>query len=163
MADNELNHHNDPTGLLQSAGEASSGQYLGDQAVIDRLLRDFAAAVMSRFERVARGLLTPEDASEQDKALCFHMARIVLGKEPGYQPQRDWSEKALPMYVRAVMAASIQVNEDDESVMAQCFALLAHSIYDQIRAGGNDAAIAVEINNAIKSMTWLLLGVEQYE
>ena len=159
----ELNHHNDPTGLIQSAKTANTTLYLGSISVVDSLLRDFVSSIMSRFERVGNGELTPQDASERDKALCKQYASIFLGQQQGYQAIPDWNASALPMYVRIKMKNAIQTQEDNNSVLAQCFALLVHTIYNQIRKQASAEKMSEAINEHIKSLTWLLIGLEEGE
>lgn len=159
----QLNRHNDATGLLQSAKQAGAANYLGDREVVDRVVRDFAAGVLSRFEQVGDGLLTPNEAAEQDKAACQDMALIFTGRDDDYAIQSGWNDGALVMYVRNRLKEAIQP-EDDLSVMAQAFAMLVHVIYDQLRNGGTDAAnLAAEINEAVRSFSWLLLGIEEHD
>lgn len=158
----QLNHHNDPTGLLASAKQAANAGYLGDRELVDRLVRDFAGGVMNRFDQVGDGRLTPNDAAEADKAECQRLARVFLGQDPQYAPQPGWNGSGLAMYVRVRMKEAVQP-EDDESVLAQVFAMLAHVIYDQIRNTTDAAKMAEQINEAIRSLSWLLLGLEQHD
>lgn len=152
----------DGTGLLIAAKRAASENYLGDQKTVDRLVRDFASAVIDRFNSVADGRMLPNDASAADVALCEQMADVFLGKVEGYTTVPGWNEGALALYIRAKFSETIQP-EDDRSVVAQAFALLAHVIYDQIRSGQDAEAMSAEINGSIKSLTNLLLGVGEHD
>ena len=152
----------DGTGLLNAAKLAASENYLGDQKVVDGLVRDFASAVIERFNSVAEGRMLPNDASAADVALCQQMADVFLGKVEGYTIVPGWNDGALPLYVKARSKESIQP-EDDKSVIAQAFALLTHVIYDQIRSGAEPGAMGAAINDSIDSLTKLLLGVGEHD
>lgn len=158
----ENQNKTDGTGLLIAAKRAAAENYLGDQKTVDRLVRDFASAVIERFNSVAQGRMLPNDASAADVALCQKMADVFLGKAAGYTTVPGWNEAALPLYVRARFSEIIQP-EDDRSVIAQAFALLAHVIYDQIRSGTDANAMGNEIDGSIKSLTNLLLGIGEHD
>lgn len=143
-----------------SAKAAAGAGYLGDRDVVDRLVRDFAAGVLARFEKVGDGLLTPNDAAEQDKAECLRMEQVFTGHDPAYSPMPGWTTGSLEMYVKARMKESIQ---PDSGALAQAFAMLAHVIYDAIRNAGDPQAMGEQINDGIQSFTFLLLGIEHHD
>lgn len=160
MSDEQLNHHTDPTGLVMSAKAAAGANYLGDRDVVDRLVRDFASGVLARFEKVGDGLLTPNDAAEQDKAECLRMEQVFTGNDPAYSPMPGWTTGSLEMYVKARMKETIQ---PDSGALAQAFAMLAHVIYDAIRNAGDPQDMGKQINDGIQSFTLLLLGIEHHD
>lgn len=161
MADENLGK-TDGTGLLIAAKRAAAENYLGDHETVDGLVRDFASAVIARFNSVAEGRTLPNDASAADVALCQQMADVFLGKAEGYTTVPGWNESALPLYIRAKFTGTVQP-EDDKSVVAQIFAMLAHVIYDQIRSGTDADAMGREIDGSIKSLTNLLLGIGEHD
>lgn len=160
MADEQLNHHTDPTGLVMSAKAAAGANYLGDRDVVDRLVRNFAAGVLARFEKVGDGLLTPNEAAEQDKAECVRLEQVFTGQDPAYSPMPGWTTGSLEMYVKARMKEAIQ---PDSGVLAQAFAMLVHVIYDAIRSSADPQAMGEQINDGIQSFTFLLLGIEHHD
>jgi len=167
MSATELNHHNDPTGLAASAAEATGAlPYLGDVDDIDRILRQFAEGVTGRFAQVGRGQLTPNAAADADKAECQRLAEIFDGQDEGYTSIQNWNGEGLANYIRSRMSEAVQPDDDDEQVIAQAFATFVHSIYGAIAAAGqhsDEKALADELQEIIRSFTWLLVGLESNE
>jgi ferredoxin len=164
---NDLNHHNDPTGLAASAAEATGARpYLGDVNDIDHLLRQFTEGVTSRFAQVGRGQLAPDAAAEADRAECLRMAEVFDGQDDAYATIENWNGEGLANYIRARMAESVQPDEDDEQIIAQAFALFVHRIYGAITAAGaspDQDALVAALQDNIRSFTWLLVGLESNE
>ena len=159
----QLNHHNDPTGLLQSAKQASAPNYLGNLELVDRLVRSFVADIMSRFDEVSMGRMVPNDAAAADQADCFKMADIFAGKDQRFSPVPGWNGKALADFIRQRMYSAVQGGEDDRSVIAQAFAVLAHHVYEAIRADADENKMIDQINDAVRSLAWTLHGIEVNE
>lgn len=163
----ELNHHNDPTGLVQSARQATGDlPYLGDTEAVDRILRELTAGVLDRFDRVGHGLLTPNEAAEADQSECERLGKAFTGGDAGFQVVPGWSTGGLASSVRSKMAESLNVGEADDQVLAQAFAVFVHHIYDQLNltgAGGSEAELQDGLNENIRSFTWLLVGLDSNE
>lgn len=164
----ELNHHNDPTWLLHSARAAAGDKpYLGDLEVIDAIIRQFVAGITERFERVGMGLLTPNSAAEADKAECIRLGGVFTGADSTYTPMPGWTDGGLANYVRNRMHESVTPDEPDNEVVAQAIASLVHSVYSMI---GEVADLdeptqeqMAKLNDHIRSLTWLLAGIESNE
>lgn len=165
--DIELNHHNDPTGLLQSARQANSGlPYLGDTHAVDKILRELTAGVLDRFDRVGHGLLTPNDAAAADQAECVRLGTAFTGGDAGFAIVPGWSTGGLANRVRDKMAETVKAGETDDQVLAQAFAVFVHHIYDQLNVagnGGSEAELQDGLNENIRSFTWLLVGLDSNE
>ncbi|WP_443698726.1 hypothetical protein [Pseudomonas sp.] len=163
----ELNHHNDPTGLVQSANQANNGlPYLGETDVVDRLLREMTAGVLDRFDRVGHGLLTPGDAADADGAECQRLGTAFAGGDPAFAIVPGWNTGGLAQRVRSKMSESVQAGEPDAAVLAQAFAVFVHHIYDQLNItgnGGTEAELQDGLNENIRSFTWLLVGLDSNE
>lgn len=164
----ELNHHNDPTWLLHSI-KAASGEkpYLGDMEVIDAIVRQMVSGITDRFDRVGMGLLTPEKAAEADKAECLRLGAVFTGGDPTYAPMPGWTDAGLAKYVRERMHESVHPGEPDAEVVAQAFASLVHSVYAMIGEVADIDEPTQEqmdkLNDHIRSLVWLLAGVESNE
>lgn len=167
MTGNDLNHHNDPTGLVNSASEATGTRpYLGDIHDIDQLLRQFTDGVTSRFAQVGRGQLGPDDAAAADSAECVRLAEVFDGQDEAYATIENWNGEGLANYIRTRMAEAVQPSEDDEEIIAQAFALFVHRIYGAINAAGaapDQDALVAALEDNIRSFTWLLVGLESNE
>ncbi len=167
MMTDELNHHNDPTWLLHSVRSATGDKpYLGDLSVIDGIVRQFVAGILERFEKVGHGIMTPLDAANMDKAECTRLGELFCGADATYEPVRGWTDGGLAGYVRGRMNETVSPDEPNASVLAQAFAQLAHTVYGVI--GSSAAEDGLErhqsaLEDAIRSLTWLLIGAESNE
>ncbi len=164
----ELNRHNDPTWLLHSARAAAGDRpYLGDLDVIDSIVRQFVADIADRFERVGLGLHTPDSAAEADKAECIRLGGVFTGMDETYEPMPGWTDGRLARYIRERMHETAATGEPDAEVVAQAFASLVHSVYAMI---GEVATLdeptqeqMAKLNDHIRSLVWLLAGIESNE
>jgi hypothetical protein len=164
----ELNHHNDPTWLLHSARAASGNRpFLGDLEVIDAIVRQFVAGITERFERVSIGLQTPQDAAETDKAECVRLGGVFTGADQTYAPLPGWTDAGLAAYIRERMHETAATGETDSEVVAQAFASLVHSVYGMIGEVADLDEPTQEqmdkLNDHIRSLVWLLAGIESNE
>ena len=106
----ELNHHNDPAGLVRSAKQANSDlPYLGETDVVDRILRELTSGVLDRFDRVGHGLLTPSEAADTDRAECERLGLAFAGGDAGFAIVPSWNTGGLAQRVRGKMAESVQI------------------------------------------------------
>jgi transposase len=164
----ELNHHNDPTWLMHSVRAASgTNPYLGDIGEVDAIVRRFVAGVIERFEDVSNGISTPDAASEADKQACLTIGAIFTGQAPHYTPVKGWTDGGLANYVRQRMEESAHPNESDAEVVAQAAASLVHSVYAMVIEMADAAEPSQEqiakMNDHIRSLVWLLAGIESNE
>lgn len=159
----KLNMHTDPSGLLASLQAATDGRpYLGDPAVIERMLRHFASEVLTRYDEVGHGVLTPNDAASADHSACLTLAGILCGKDEAYAPVREWTGKPLADHLRQRMDRDLQPDDDDVQLVAQALAVLVHRLYDVLRHGSEGApesALMEETEAAVRSMALALVGV----
>lgn len=160
MSDKELNIHQDPSGLLESLKEATDGRpYLGDTHAVEKLLRQFAANVLERYDEVGHGVLTPNDAANADREACLALARIFCGLDASYASVRGWTGKPLADHLRQRMARDLVEDDDDLQVVAQALSVLVHAIYDVLRSDGDDGAMMQQAEASIRSMVLALVGV----
>lgn len=159
----ELNMHTDPSGLLESARAANDGRpFLGDVQVIQKMLREFASNVFTRYDEVGHGVLTPDDAANADRAECLRLAAVFCGQDGAYAPVREWTGKPLADHLRERMARDLQPEDDDVKLVAQALAVLVHRLYDVLRAasaGAPDDALMQTTEAAVHSMAMALVGV----
>lgn len=158
----ELNHHNDPGGLMRSLHERSSGKvHLGNMGAIDDLVRKFVFDIIDRFDKVGAGVLTPNSAAEADKAECVRLGKVFAGQDDNYTPLADWNGKRLADHIRWVMGGTIQADDPDEGVIAQLFAVLVHSVYSEIKILKDSTGDA--LNQLISSTVLTLIGLRPHE
>lgn len=163
MTEEKLDRHTDPSGLLESLRAGSGGRpYLGNLADVDRILREFASDVITRFDEVGHGVLTPADASAADTARCLELGRAFAGQGDAHITVPGWNGKALADHLRLQMVASLQPEDDDAKLIAQAFAVFVHQVYDLLReASGNapEEEVQASLVGSVQSMARTLLGV----
>lgn len=167
MSQNELNHHNDPSGLLHSLSEAGGDRpYLGDVDAIDKILRELVGGITYRFAEVGRGNLTPQEAADADRSECERLAAIFDGQDEGYAAIQNWNGEGLANYIRSRMAEAVPADEDDETVIAQAFAVFVHGVYGVIGKaadGQSEEDLAASLQDLVRAFSWTLVGLESHE
>lgn len=162
MTEDVLNRHTDPSGLLASVRAASDGRpYLGSPADVERLLRQFAAGVLERYDEVGHGVLTPNDAANADRADCLRLAGVFCGNDPAYAPVRNWTGAPLAEHLRGRMERELVPDEDDVTTVAQAMAVLVHTIYGLLREadGADEGSMQQTLEAAVRSLSLALVGV----
>lgn len=148
----------DASGFLAAARDASGSQYLGDWSVVDRLLRELASGVLTRYHEVATGVLTPADASGEDQAECKRLAGIFTGQDASYTAVKDWTGTGLADHLRQQMGTQIDTSEEDAGVVAQALAVFVHGVYGVLRDGLAESQMMSVILNNIAGLRMSLLG-----
>ena len=163
MAEEKLDRHTDPSGLLASARAADGGRlYLGSPADVERLLREFASDVITRFDEVGQGVITPHDASSSDMAECLRLGGVFAGRDPAYAALEGWNGKPLADHLREQMVTALQPEDDDAKLIAQALAVFVHQVYELLReasAGARDEDLQQTLEASVRSMAFALLGV----
>lgn len=157
----ELNHHNDPEGLLIALDSTSHPNYLGDITVIDNILRGMVACVVIRIGEVGDKKITPMEASAADRQGCIDAANCIAGNNQKFSLVEGWTGEPLAQFVRD--RTGLGHNEAPEVVIAHALAEMVLSIYQKVSAGLAEEAIAEQINHEINSMCLLMLGVASNE
>lgn len=156
----QLDRHTDPSGLVESVRHASSGlPYLGDLATVERLVREFAGEIITRYDEVGHGVLTPHDAADADRSHCLKLGKAFAGQDPGYAAVKDWNPA---QNLRAAAADKLQPDDDDAALIGQYFGVFVHGVYDALRelAGGADeTAVQQHLDSLVRSTSRALVGV----
>jgi hypothetical protein len=159
----KLDRHTDPSGLLESLKAATDGRpFLGDIQAVERIVRQFAADVITRFDEVGHGVLTPGDAAAADQSQCLQLAGVFTGADPAYAPVRNWTGKPLADHLRNRMERELVPDDDDVQLVAQAFAVFVHSVYELLReasAGAPEAETQQTLVAAVRSISLALAGV----
>lgn len=159
----ELDRHTDPSGLVESVRAATDGRpFLGSFPDVERILRGFAGEVITRFDEVGQGTLTPSDASAADRAECLKLASAFCGLDPAYAPSRGWTGSVLADHLRTRMELVLQPEDDDKQLVAQAFAVFVHNLYDLMRevsAGAPDAEVQATLVGHVRAFSLALLGI----
>ena len=165
MSESEkLDRHTDPSGLVESARAATDGRpFLGSFPDVERILRGFAGEVITRYDEVGSGTLTPSDAANADRAECQRLAAAFCGQDESYAPSRGWSGTVLADHLRTRMELVLQPEEDDAQLVAQAFAVFVHNLYDLMRevsAGAPEAEVQATLTGYVRTFSLALLGVD---
>jgi len=155
----------DATGLVESARRATGQRpYLGDQHVIDGLVRALAGEVIDRIVQASEGEITQDEAVRRDQEACHQLARTLIGENPDYTPIPGWSEYGLANSIRRKQTKPTH-DEDNVLVIAQAAAMFIHYVYQAVREAdaGGEQALQDELSELARSFTWLLLGIHSYE
>lgn len=159
----KIDRHTDPSGLLASVQAANDGRpFLGDIHAVEKLIRQFAAGVLERYDEVGHGVLTPDDAANADRDQCLKLAGVFCGNDPAYAPVRNWTGARMAEHLRNRMERELALEEDDVQVVAQAFAVFVHSIYDLLREasdGAPEEEVQATLTAAVRSFSMALVGV----
>lgn len=159
----QLDRHTDPSGLVASLRHASSGlPYLGDKAAVEKIVREFAGEILTRYDEVGQGVLTPQDASQADQAQAVKLGKAFAGQDAGYAAVKGWNGPELAAQLQRVYADKIVPEDDPADVIAQRFALLVHQVYDSLRdlaGGANEDAVGQTLAAAVQKLASELVGV----
>jgi hypothetical protein len=147
--------------------EKASGAkpYLGDTAVVDRLIREFIKGVLDRFDAVQEGKMLPAEASDMDKQSCERYGTIFVGGDGQYESIGAWNKDGLPCMVAAKFIQDIPAMADmnQSGVVIQFFAILTHLVYQaekRYMKSSNDDAMKNDIATIVHSAVLALVGVE---
>lgn len=161
--------HTDPGTLIQSMREANTGQpYLADVSTVDAILRQFSSDVVARYAEVSKGSLAQQDAVSEDRAGCFKIADIMLGKDPKYSTLFGWNVENvrgnIAFFIRNELKQQVATNEDDRSVVAQAVALMLRRIYGIIAGSkSKDSTVLMdELGKNIVPTRNLFIGLPTY-
>ena len=109
-------------------GEEKVEAVVLDENVLEQLLVGCIWDVLRRMHRVATKAITPDQATEEDDAIARHLARTLMGENPGFTsalplvgPALVEELRKLPDYVE---------DELPEEVDSRTF---LHGIYDMVR------------------------------
>lgn len=110
--------------------------YLGDPVVVGQLVRAFVAGILNRYAEVVDGRLDRRQAAASDRAECERLGRVFAGLDDHYSPVGHWSGPGLAAALRREMAGMLaeDADTDDLSAITQGMAVVAHRVYDALRA-----------------------------
>lgn len=117
-----------------------------DEAVLEQLLTGCIWDVLRRMHRVAMKELTPDQATEEDDAVARHLARTLMGENPGFTMAIPLCGPALVDKLRATVPdyADDRLPEDIDRANPRAVAVYVcrdflHAIYDMVRGIGHRA------------------------
>lgn len=134
----------------QAAEEAKTETVVLDEAVLEQLLVGCIWDVLRRMHRVSNKAITPDQATEEDDAIARHLARTLMGENPGFTSALpligpalvddlrrlpDYSEEKLPEEIDAA---------NPRAVMVYICRTFLHGIYDMVRTLTKDDEMTPE-------------------
>lgn len=109
-----------------------------DETVLEQLLVGCIWDVLRRMHRVATKAITPDQATEEDDAIARHLARTLMGENPGFTsalplvgPALVEELRKLPDYAEDELPEEID-SANPRAVMVYVPTFL-HGIYDMVR------------------------------
>lgn len=126
--------------LQKAAGE---GAYLGDQAVVGRLVRTFLGDLADRYVAVCSGNSTPWEASQADADACTHLAGVLNGQDPAFESMGEWNGAGgLGRFLAGQLEGMVADEHlrDPVGATTQALALVAHRAYGVLQAIEPEAA-----------------------
>lgn len=163
----KIDRHTDPSGLIASLRHANSGVlYLGDIAAVEKIVREFFGEIITRYDEVGQGVLTPADAAAGDREHALRLGKAFAGQDPAFAAVRDWNGKALADHLRAQLSHQLQPDDDDAQLIAQFFAVLVHKAYDALRElarGADETAVQQSLSATAHQAALDLMGVGRHE
>ncbi len=136
----------------QAAGEAQakSETVVLDEAVLEQLLVGCIWDVLRRMHRVANKAITPDQATEEDDAIARHLARTLMGENPGFTsalplvgPALVEDLRRLPDYGEDKLPEEIDA-ANPRAVMVYVCRTFLHGIYDMVRTLTKDDEMTPE-------------------
>ncbi len=111
-----------------------------DEATLEQLLIGCIWDVLRRMRRVSVHELTPDQATEEDDAVARHLARTLMGENPGFTMALPLCGPALIDHLRATVPAYAddQLPEDIDHANPRAVAVFIcrdflHAIYNMVR------------------------------
>ena len=144
-----------PSGLQAALRIAASENYLGDQAVVDALLRPFALSAVKR-----RQFMETNAASIEDLAACLKLAGIFLGENKSFAVIPGWNEPGgIDVFVFKQLN---RIGDTPREVVAGAFVQLLIEIYgvlNQAQSRALEENWQCRIDAIVHTYTGLLVGL----
>lgn len=128
----------DATGLLQSMGDERSLHHAEN---LGGLIRKFIAQTLDAVHRASTGQISRELGVATVQANCRHYARQLTGStDSKYTIDGAWFPKGLAAHLRT----ELDVEGDDEKVISEAFASIAHHVFEIVEMDETSSQKAVD-------------------
>ncbi len=124
---------------IEEQAEEKAEAVVLDESVLEQLLVGCIWDVLRRMHRVASKALTPDQATEEDDAIARHLARTLMGENPGFTvslplvgPSLVDELRKLPEYADDKLPEEID-GANPRAVMVYVCRTFLHGIYDMVR------------------------------
>lgn len=146
------------------AAGADSENYLGNPAVVRRVLQGFVDKIYTGIKKRGAGTLSKEDFVTQLDAMSREFSDIFLGKNPDYVKVQGWnSPYALGIAITQVLGVFWEKNKEhyDGDKGRVLFAWIAASLVDEAQKSQDDPDSAgLAIQGKLDNVTKLLLNLQ---
>lgn len=148
----ERNPGGDATGLLKSMDDELS---LNRAENLGALIRKFIAQTLEAVHHTSAGRISRELGVATVQANCSTYARQLTGsKDSKYTIDGGWFPKGVAAHLRT----ELDVEGDDEKVISEAFASIAHHVFE-IAQMDNEKAAQKAIDELIRASVLLLSGI----
>lgn len=149
----ERNPGGDATGLLQSMGDEHS---LNRAENLGALIRKFIAQTLDAVHRSSAGQISRELGVATVQANCRYYARQLTGATDGkYTIDGAWFPKGVAAHLRT----ELDVEGDDEKVISEAFASIAHHVFEIAKMDDENEA-KTAIDGLVRASMLLLSGMK---
>lgn len=151
-----MENPNEQDGLALSTAPQSQGRYLGDPAVVNRLVRDFAQRVLelrSRWHESGGAA----DPTEHIEALCRSYGDIFLGRDKSYVAQPFNAPNRLGVVMRLLVKPGPEF-DDPGVAFFNWFALQVLHAAVELEGGTAEDYVKRELDAVTRDVVGRLLG-----
>lgn len=167
----DFSYRNDPRMNLAEGlaaipqGEDGAASYLGDMAVVDAIIRNLAADISDRQQKVAAGEMQSDEAVRLDFLQAYGTAKIFLGRNSSYAPVPDWHIDSMASGVAPFCVAFYNMVdvETAEDVLVAVMGLFVRSVYEGIQLAADGAPQdrwQTVIDGSIETIVDLMVGLD---
>lgn len=142
--------HTDAFSFLQ----VPAGRYLGDQTVVNALVREFVSGVVNLR---ARWNETGEDPTEAIEAAARKCGDIVLGRDASFAPQPYNARHRLGVVIRQVI--DVKDGDDPGYALFEFLARTALATSIQIESGADQEEAGQQLEAVVEQAVKVILGV----
>lgn len=149
----ERNPGGDATGLLKSMDDELS---LNRAENLGALIRKFIAQTLDVVHRSSAGQISRELGVGTVQANCRYYARQLTGSTDGkYTIDGSWFPKGVAAHLRT----ELDEEGDDEKVISEAFATIAHHVFEIAQMDDEEAAQKA-VDGLIRASLLLLSGIK---
>ncbi|MGI4857589.1 MAG: hypothetical protein ACRYHA_11895 [Janthinobacterium lividum] len=158
----------DADGLRQALERATAPgkAYLGDPKVVEKLVRDLAAGIFSRYSAVGQGHLAAAQAKQADRAAIDALASILQGAHADFSAVGNWNPAGLAASVRTALDKRLSQPAMTDNALAiheatALFGLALYQLLGELGKSGDEEAVRIRTEAAVVFYSNLFVGLPQ--
>lgn len=148
----------------EAFSDPSAEDYLGNPAVVQRLVGEFCARMEEGVSRIRGGEASAAEVTAELRAEVTRLADVFSGRDPAYKPIAGYNDVSLGPKLMADLGQfwiDRRAEWGDDPV-AVLFDWLGAIVMDGVRrADGDDVLLGVMIKPTVQYAVAVLLGIER--